>query len=121
MQQNELALQLFNAGVFNPELADQSLLLLDTMDFDGKEQIIQKVQQNATLYKMMTMYKELALTMSQKFDPQTFSRIAPMAGITPTNGGNMGTVEGLNKNIADESSITKNARARTAATTQPVT
>lgn len=121
MQQNELALQLFNAGVFNPELADQSLLLLDTMDFDGKEQIVQKVQQNSSLYKMMNMYKELALTMSQKFDPQTFSKIASMAGITPTNGGNMGTVEGLNKNIADESSITKNARARTAATTQPVT
>lgn len=121
MQQNELALQLFNAGVFNPELADQSLLLLDTMDFDGKEQIIQKVQQNATLYRMMTMYKDLALTMSQRFDPQTFSRIASMAGVAPTNGGNMGTVEGLNKNLGDESSVTKNARARTAAATQPVT
>ena len=121
MQQNELALQLFNAGVFNPELADQSLLLLDTMDFDGKEQIIHKVQQNATLYRMMTMYKDLALTMSQRFDPQTFSKIASMAGVAPTNGGNMGTVEGLNKNLGDESSVTKNARARTAAATQPVT
>ena len=121
MQQNELALQLFNAGVFNPELADQALLLLDTMDFDGKDSVSQKVQKNASLYRMMNMYRELALTMSQRFDPLTFEKIAAMAGLTVTNGGNMGNVEGLNKNPAEEAEITKNARARTAATTQPVT
>ena len=121
MQQNELALQLFNAGVFNPELADQALLLLDTMDFDGKDSVSQKVQKNASLYRMMNMYRELALTMSQRFDPQTFEKIAAMAGLTVTNGGNMGNVEGLNKNPAEEAEITKNARARTAAATQPIT
>lgn len=121
MQQNELALQLFNAGVFNPELADQALLLLDTMDFDGKDSVSQKVQKNASLYRMMNMYRELALTMSQRFDPLTFEKIAAMAGLTVTNGGNMGNVEGLNKNPAEEAEITKNARARTAATTQPIT
>ena len=121
MQQNELALQLFNAGVFNPELADQALLLLDTMDFDGKDSVSQKVQKNASLYRMMNMYRELALTMSQRFDPLTFEKIADMAGLTVTNGGNMGNVEGLNKNPAEEAEITKNARARTAATTQPIT
>lgn len=121
MQQNELALQLFNAGVFNPELADQALLLLDTMDFDGKDSVSQKVQKNASLYRMMNMYRELALTMSQRFDPLTFEKIAAMAGLTVTNGGNMGNVEGLNKNPAEEAEITKNARARTAAATQPVT
>ena len=121
MQQNELALQLFNAGVFNPELADQALLLLDTMDFDGKDSVSQKVQKNASLYRMMNMYRELALTMSQRFDPLAFEKIAAMAGLTVTNGGNMGNVEGLNKNPAEEAEITKNARARTAAATQPIT
>lgn len=121
MQQNELALQLFNAGVFNPELADQALLLLDTMDFDGKDSVSQKVQKNASLYRMMNMYRKLALTMSQRFDPLTFEKIAAMAGLTVTNGGNMGNVEGLNKNPAEEAEITKNARARTAAATQPIT
>ena len=121
MQQNELALQLFNAGVFNPELADQALLLLDTMDFDGKDSVSQKVQKNASLYRMMNMYRKLALTMSQRFDPLTFEKIAAMAGLTVTNGGNMGNVEGLNKNPAEEAEINKNARARTAAATQPIT
>ena len=69
----------------------------------------------------MNNYRELALTMSQRFDPLTFEKIADMAGLTVTNGGNMGNVEGLNKNPAEEAEITKNARARTAATTQPIT
>lgn len=49
--QNELALQLYQLGVFNPMMAQQSLMLLDMMDFDGKEALMQKLQ----MFTMMNM------------------------------------------------------------------
>ena len=55
MAQNELAIQLFQFGVFNPQMADQSLALLDIMDFDRKQLIIDKVQKNGTMFQQMQM------------------------------------------------------------------
>ena len=43
VSQNELALQFFNLGFFNPALADQALLCLEMMEFEGKDAIMQKV------------------------------------------------------------------------------
>ena len=42
--QNELAIQLMGLGVFNPALARQSLMMLDMMDFDGKDRVKQALQ-----------------------------------------------------------------------------
>jgi hypothetical protein len=60
MSQNELALQFFGAGFFNPQLADQALACLDMMDFDRKEFVIGKIADNAGLYRKL---RELALTL----------------------------------------------------------
>lgn len=43
ISQNELALQLYNAGIFNPELKVQALAALSMMDFEGKADIISRV------------------------------------------------------------------------------
>ena len=40
---NELAMQLFRMGAFRPEAAAQTLLLLDMMDFRGKQQLREKL------------------------------------------------------------------------------
>jgi hypothetical protein len=53
LAQNELAIQLYGMGVFNPQMADQATMLLDMMDFKGIEELRQKVQQNNMLYQMM--------------------------------------------------------------------
>ena len=37
MAQNELALQFYSAGFFNPQMADQALACLDMMDFPRKQ------------------------------------------------------------------------------------
>lgn len=50
--QNELAIQLMQLGVFNPMLAQQSLMMLDMMDFDGKDDIQQKLQMFAMMPPM---------------------------------------------------------------------
>lgn len=49
MSQNELALQFFGAGFFDPQRANQALACLDMMDFDRKDMVIQTVRQAASM------------------------------------------------------------------------
>lgn len=53
LSQNELAKELYGLGLFNPQLADQSLAVLDMMDFDGKDKVVEKISQNQTLYTQL--------------------------------------------------------------------
>ncbi|MCI5731189.1 MAG: hypothetical protein MR304_06570 [Eubacterium sp.] len=53
MSQNELALQFYDKGFFAPGNADASLACLDMMEFDGKDKIIQKIENNGTLYQQL--------------------------------------------------------------------
>lgn len=60
MAQNELAKELYGMGFFNPQLAEQSLTALDLMEFDGQEQIRDKVEQGQTLLnQMMQMQQQM--------------------------------------------------------------
>ena len=74
--QNELAMALYTQGVFNPQMTDQALMLLDMMDFDGKEDLMQKVQQNGTLMQQMAMYQQIALQLAQRVDPMLAEQLA---------------------------------------------
>lgn len=58
MAQNELAKELYQLGVFNPQMAEQSLTLLDMMDFDGLEKVKEKVQQGQTLLNMLMQMQQ---------------------------------------------------------------
>jgi len=53
MAQNELAKELYQMGVFNPQLAEQTLGMLEMMDFDGMEKVKERVQQGQTLLNQM--------------------------------------------------------------------
>jgi hypothetical protein len=53
ISQNELAKELYGAGVFNPEMADQALMLLDMMDFEGCDQLKQKIAERGTVFDQM--------------------------------------------------------------------
>lgn len=54
LSQNELAKELYNMGFFNPQLAGQSMIALELMDFDGIETVKEKVQ-NGQMQNMMGM------------------------------------------------------------------
>ena len=56
--QNEFAKELFGMGFFNPQLSDQVLACLDMMDFDGKQEVVQRVQQNGTMYQQIQMLQQ---------------------------------------------------------------
>ena len=70
MAQNELALQFFQLGFFNPQMVDQALATLDMMDFDGKDSIIQKIQENADLQQRLAQWQQMALALADRYDPQ---------------------------------------------------
>jgi hypothetical protein len=74
LAQNELALQLYGAGVFNPQMADQAGMLLDMMDFKGKEELLIKIRENGMRFAMQQMM--MAQAMQQPGTPaqpgQTF-------------------------------------------------
>lgn len=53
LSQNELAKELYKLGLFNPENAEQALIVLDMMDFDGDDEIKQKVERGHTLLNMV--------------------------------------------------------------------
>ena len=76
MSQNELAIQFYNLGFFNPQQADQTLMCLDMMDFDGKDNIRQKVNEMSTMYRENIQLKQLILSLAMKYDPDMAQGLA---------------------------------------------
>ena len=117
--QNELALQLYGQGFFNPELTDQALACLDMMDFEGKEDVMQKIIRNGTLFDKLMQAQQLVLTLLQKYEPQNVAPIAQAMGMNVPQMPMQGSAAPANlQNIPAESGVTANARARAARTTE---
>jgi hypothetical protein len=76
VSQNELALQFFGLGFFNPQLADQATMCLGMMEFDGKDSLMQKIAQNGMMWQKLQQYMQLALGMAQMIDPMQAQLIA---------------------------------------------
>lgn len=125
MSQNELALQFYQMGFFNPQMADQALACLDMMDFDKKNTVMQKVAMNGTMYQQILMMQQQMMGLAQIADGQAGT---DMAGQIAQ--GVLGKPEAKNNAHAAkalggeekkaEPSITKNARERVANSTSPV-
>ena len=131
MAQNELALQFFGAGFFNPQIADQALACLDMMDFDRKEFIMQKISQNGGMYQQMMEMQQQMLMLAQMVDQARGSNIADQlmaqfsgqAPVAPIDGNAQPNVEDKEalggKEGGAEASNTKKARQRVAESTDP--
>ena len=76
MEINDLALSFYNAGFFNPQMTDQALACLNMMDFNKKEEVMQKISENGTLAQMLVMYQQLALQLAQRISPQLGKQVA---------------------------------------------
>lgn len=113
MAQNELALSFYQQGFFNPQMADQALMCLDMMDFDGKDKLVQKISQQAGMLQQMLM---LAQMVDQAHGTtEVTDGIMAQYGMMPaqTGGGEMPSGE-----TERESPVTANARERVAESTQ---
>lgn len=71
VSQNDLALQFYNNGFFNPQYADQALACLNMMDFDGKQEMMQKIQANGGMYQQMLQMQQQVLQLTQMVDQLT--------------------------------------------------
>ena len=124
--QNELALQFFNMGFCNPQMTDQALMCLDMMDFEGKDNIMQKISQNGTMFDKLVQYMQLAFTLAQVAAPQYLQQIAMDLQQTTGQAPQMGTADPSlpqSDNIAgigkEEPTIVAKARARAQGAPQP--
>ena len=135
MAQNELALQFYSAGFFNPQMSDQALACLDMMDFDRKQFIMQRIAQNGTMYQQILMMQQQMLMLAQIVDKHEGSNIAEQIAAGITGGVSPSPIGGASGNApaenveqtealggdegAKESSTTKKARQRVAESTDP--
>lgn len=100
MAQNELAVQFFNMGFFNPQLTDQALMCLDMMDFDGKDTIMQKITQFGTMHDKLLQYQQLALMLAAQYRPdmvQGLSQAITGGMAVPNSSGNLADFEMLSE------------------------
>ncbi len=133
MSQNELALQFYGAGLFNPQMADQALMCLDMMDFDRKQSIMQKIAQNGGMYQQMLMMQQQMMQLAQMVDQQRGTNLADQIAAGITGGPVPAFIEG-GENPAEkieetealggkagkaEAANTKKARERVAQSTDP--
>ena len=124
VSQNELALQFFQLGFFNPQMTDQTLMCLDMMDFDGKDGIMQKVSQNGTMYQKLLQYMQLALTFAQQLDPMSAEVIAQdilktTGGSVPAASGGLPQSRAMAGDRGGATTKMENARAKSAEAAQP--
>ena len=125
--QNELALQFFQLGFFNPQMVDQSLMCLEMMDFDDKDTIMQKIAQMGTMHQKLIQYMQLALQLAMATNPMLAQQIAQ--DVIQTNGGAVPMGGGINPQIMQgdnigglpkkEHAIVRNARQQSNDAAQP--
>ena len=128
MSQNELALQLYSAGFFNPQLADQALACLDMMDFPRKDELMQKIQMNGGMMAQLMMMQQQMMQLGGMVDQahgnnEVSDALAMQFGMQPGNnsapGGPRPDVGAGLSAGAKESGVTTKAREKAAESTAP--
>lgn len=128
VSQNELAIQLYGMGVFNPQMADQALAMVQMMDFDDKNKVSKVIQKNGTMYQQLLMTQQQLLRMAEIIDSMKGTNIAE--GIAASITGKpvpAGTMEGSGElkeiddqgNLKEENKIVEDARKESQAVSQP--
>ena len=127
--QNELALQFFQLGFFNPQMVDQALMCLEMMDFDDKDIIMQKIAQMGTMQQKLIQYMQIAMSLAQATNPALAQQIAmdiasvgggagiPMGmGMAHPHIAQASNIEGVPK---EEHAVVRNARQQSNEAAQP--
>lgn len=66
--QNERAQALYQMGFFRPDMAQQALLTLDMMEFEGIDRVREKISEQAQTQQQTQTLGQLALTMAAQLD-----------------------------------------------------
>lgn len=104
--QNELALQFYNLGFFNPQLTDQALAAIEMMEFDGKEKVRETIRKNGTLYEQLMQAQQTNLQLAdlmaqQTGDTRILQALQQQMGMEPTAAPAGGNVSEPKKSLAE--------------------
>lgn len=113
LSQNELALQFYQLGFFNPAMTSQAILCIDMMDFDGKDDIKQKILKASQAYWQAAAMTGAAPGMEGGVAAGDTSTAAEATERDRREDVSVGG------NLGAESKNTSNARRRTAEATAP--
>lgn len=119
--QNELALQLYNMGFFAPQQATPALSCLEMMDFEGIDELRQRISQNGTIFQELQAVAQVALALAQRYEPQNVGMLMQMAPSLMMTGQTMGAAADTKPATMpgeEESGVTQKARAQAARTTE---
>jgi hypothetical protein len=92
LQQNELAMQLYTAGIFNPELVDQAMPTVDMMDFEGKQKVLDAVRKNGGMMQQLMQMQQAMQQMAMVIDAQNGTALAQ--GMAMEMGGQQPVLQG---------------------------
>lgn len=108
MSQNELALQFFGAGFFNPQMSDQALACLEMMDFDRKQGIMQRIAHNGMMYKaaMMMMQQQMAPGVAGGTEESAEETVEKTEALGGDGGGEAANTKKARQRVADSTSPT---------------
>lgn len=129
MSQNELALQFFNLGFFNPQMADMAVMALDMMDFDNKDMVIDKISQQGLMYQQLVQTQQMCIQLCQRIDSDEGTNLAEQysaavmgsaqeIGVQSQADSAITQTDDLG-NLDTENKIVSDARAQAQAASQP--
>lgn len=75
--QNELAKEMFGMGLFRPEMADQARSCLEMMDFEGKDMLLARLEEQGGLQRQVEELKGRLQQLGQVVDRMKGTTIAP--------------------------------------------
>lgn len=123
--QNETAKEMYAMGLFNPDMAEPALICLDMMDFEGKDDIKKKVQDNSMLMQQVQQmmgaiqafdatYPEFGLAQAAGMQSAAMAQTAQPQGRSPQGAPMQGTPEERASRNEGEATNVAKARQRVA-------
>ena len=91
--QNTMMQEFYGMGFFNPENATPALACLEGMEFDGKDELYDRIAENGTLFEENMQLKQSLVALAAQINPQTAEEMAMEFGmdakaIIPQRAGN---------------------------------
>lgn len=134
--QNQDAVNFYNMGFFNPQNDVASLAALNMLEFEGKEKVIETIQKNGQLNKLLTQFLPVMLQSVAAVDrvrgtnnamiiarslgmelpemPQEENEAVPESG---ERKGEVAKTDSTGQKVKEDHTVVKNAKARAAAST----
>lgn len=76
--QNDLMIQFYGMGFFNPQYASQAVACVQQMDFDGKDEFLQQISQNGNLFMQNQQMAQMLMQLTQAYEPQNLGMLQQM-------------------------------------------